>query len=212
MSRVLSRHSSPSHCCVADTNWASRWSGCWSRKRPSTPSPTSMAACESNSWAPPAASRGSYWSSSFRWWSSVPCCSPGSSMRDGVRHLTSKQCMTAACTGPPSPKPCRQQVERARSRHVRIEAIFLRRITMKLAQARIVTNDVLALTRFYADVTGMTPKGDDRYVEFHAPALTLAISSQRTMDAHGAGATAPRANRSLILDFEVADVDKERER
>jgi len=83
---------------------------------------------------------------------------------------------------------------------------------MKLAQARIVTNDVLALTRFYADVTGMTPKGDDRYVEFHAPALTLAISSHRTMDAHGAGATAPRANRSLILDFEVADVDKERER
>ena len=83
---------------------------------------------------------------------------------------------------------------------------------MKLAHARIVTNDVPALTRFYRDVTGITPRGDDRYVEFHAPALTLAISSQTMIDRYGAGATTPAANRSIILDFEVEDVDQERTR
>ena len=83
---------------------------------------------------------------------------------------------------------------------------------MRRAQARIVTNDVPGLTRFYQDVTGMVPKGDDLYVEFHAPALALAISSQRMIERHSAGATVPAANRSMILDFEVADVDAERAR
>ena len=83
---------------------------------------------------------------------------------------------------------------------------------MKLAHARIVTNDVPGLTRFYRDLTGMTPTGDDLYVEFHGSALTLAISSQRMIERHSAGATVPAANRSVILDFEVADVDQERAR
>jgi catechol 2,3-dioxygenase-like lactoylglutathione lyase family enzyme len=83
---------------------------------------------------------------------------------------------------------------------------------MKLAHARIVTNDVPGLTRFYRDLTGMTPTGDDVYVEFHGSALTLAISSQRMIERHSAGATVPAANRSVILDFEVADVDQERAR
>jgi|SRR5580704_16105353 catechol 2,3-dioxygenase-like lactoylglutathione lyase family enzyme len=85
-------------------------------------------------------------------------------------------------------------------------------VSMKLAHARIVTNDVPGLTRFYQQVTGMAPVGDDRYVEFNAPALTLAISSQRMIDVHSAGAATPRANRSVILDFEVDDVDEERAR
>lgn len=83
---------------------------------------------------------------------------------------------------------------------------------MKLAHARIVTNDVPGLTRFYQAVTGTTPDGDDRYVEFHTPALTLAISSQTVINRHSAGATTPAANRSVILDFEVEDVDEERAR
>jgi catechol 2,3-dioxygenase-like lactoylglutathione lyase family enzyme len=83
---------------------------------------------------------------------------------------------------------------------------------MKLAHARIVTNDVPGLTRFYRDLTGMTPTGDDVYVEFHGSALTLAISSQRMIERHSAGATVPAANRSVILDFEVADVDQVRAR
>jgi catechol 2,3-dioxygenase-like lactoylglutathione lyase family enzyme len=83
---------------------------------------------------------------------------------------------------------------------------------MRLAHARIVTDDVRRLTQFYKDVTGLSPVGDDRYVEFHAPELTLAISSQEMIDLHGAGAAKPRENRSVILDFEVEDVDLERNR
>jgi predicted enzyme related to lactoylglutathione lyase len=44
------------------------------------------------------------------------------------------------------------------------------------------------------------------------PTLRLAISSQQTMELYGAGATKPEANRSVILDFEVEDVDAERVR
>ena len=54
--------------------------------------------------------------------------------------------------------------------------------------------------------------GAGRYVEFHGPELTLAISSQHMIDLHSAGATTPAANRSMILDFEVEDVDAERTR
>jgi catechol 2,3-dioxygenase-like lactoylglutathione lyase family enzyme len=80
---------------------------------------------------------------------------------------------------------------------------------MKLAQARIVTNDVPSLTRFYQEVTGMAPEGDDVYVEFHAPALTLAIGSQKMIERRSDDAV---GQRSIILDFEVADVDEERSR
>jgi catechol 2,3-dioxygenase-like lactoylglutathione lyase family enzyme len=80
---------------------------------------------------------------------------------------------------------------------------------MRFAHARIVTNDVPSLTRFYKDVIGLTPAGDDRYVEFYAPELTLAISSQNMIDLHSAGATTPKTNRSVILDFEVQNVDQE---
>jgi catechol 2,3-dioxygenase-like lactoylglutathione lyase family enzyme len=83
---------------------------------------------------------------------------------------------------------------------------------MKLRHARIVTNDVAALVRLYRDLTGITPGGHGDYVEFETPTTTLAISSQRVMDLHGAGATTPAANRSTILDFEVDDVDRERTR
>lgn len=83
---------------------------------------------------------------------------------------------------------------------------------MKLAHARLVTNDVPGLTRFYQEVTGMAPTGDDRYVEFQAPSLTLAISNHTMIERQSAGATMPEANRSVILDFEVDNVDAERAR
>jgi len=84
---------------------------------------------------------------------------------------------------------------------------------MKLTFVRLVTSDVAALTGFYRQVTGGTPKFFSKsYVEFPGAGATLAISDQRMMDQHGAGATAPRANRSVILDFQVDDVDRERAR
>jgi predicted enzyme related to lactoylglutathione lyase len=83
---------------------------------------------------------------------------------------------------------------------------------MRLASARVVTNDVPRLARFYQEVTTVAPVGGDDYVELRTPGGTLAISSQRSMDLFAAGATAPGVNRSAIIDFEVDDVDEERSR
>jgi catechol 2,3-dioxygenase-like lactoylglutathione lyase family enzyme len=84
---------------------------------------------------------------------------------------------------------------------------------MKLAHARIVTQDVRKLTRFYREVTGLTPVGDDQhYVEFHGLGLALAISSERMIAQYGRGAAIAHANRSMILDFEATDVDAEHAR
>ena len=83
---------------------------------------------------------------------------------------------------------------------------------MRLAHARIVTNNVPALVEFYKKLTGITPVGDDQYAEFHGSQLTLAISSQRIIEIYGASATMSQSTSSVILDFEVADVDAEHAR
>jgi uncharacterized glyoxalase superfamily protein PhnB len=83
---------------------------------------------------------------------------------------------------------------------------------MRLRHARIVTKDVRALARFYQQITGIEPEGSDDYLEFRTPEGAFAISSQQKMDEHGAGATSPASNHSMVLDFEVEDVDKERSR
>jgi uncharacterized glyoxalase superfamily protein PhnB len=81
---------------------------------------------------------------------------------------------------------------------------------MKLAQARLVTNDVPALARFYEELLGIAPIGSEDYVELRIPGSTLAISSKRSVDLFNAGAAEPAANQSVILDFQVKDVDRER--
>src|SRR5262245_21341589 len=43
---------------------------------------------------------------------------------------------------------------------------------MKFAHARIVAQDVSGLTRFYRELTGMPPTGDDRYAERDGPMIT----------------------------------------
>jgi catechol 2,3-dioxygenase-like lactoylglutathione lyase family enzyme len=82
---------------------------------------------------------------------------------------------------------------------------------MKLTQTRIVTQNVPSLARFYEELTGIVPDGSDEYVEFCiGGAGGLAICSKRSADMFGGGAAAPASNRSVILDFEVENVDKER--
>ena len=84
---------------------------------------------------------------------------------------------------------------------------------MKFQYTRIVTEDVQALTRFYKEITGIAPMVfNDAYVEFPNEGTALAISSQQTMELHGAGATVPASNRSIVMDFQVDDVDQERAR
>ena len=83
---------------------------------------------------------------------------------------------------------------------------------MRLVQARLVTSDVPALSRFYENVLGIASIGSEDYVELRGSGRTLAFSSKRSVDLFNAGAAEPAANRSVILDFLVNDVDQERER
>ncbi len=83
---------------------------------------------------------------------------------------------------------------------------------MRLAQARLVTADVPALSRFYEKVLSVAAIGSEDYVELRGVSSALAISSKRSVDLFNAGAAEPAANRSVILDFQVSDVDQERSR
>jgi uncharacterized glyoxalase superfamily protein PhnB len=81
---------------------------------------------------------------------------------------------------------------------------------MKLVNARLVTNQVTALAEFYSHVLGIEPVGSDDYVELRlVTGSAIAISSKQSMDQFGAGAAQPAENRSVILDFQVDDVDRE---
>src|SRR5262249_48099617 len=83
---------------------------------------------------------------------------------------------------------------------------------MKLSHARLITNDVALLARFYQRITGIAPVGNEDYVEIRTPGGTLAIGSFRSMQRYGASAAVPGANRSAIVEFQVEDVDHERAR
>jgi uncharacterized glyoxalase superfamily protein PhnB len=85
---------------------------------------------------------------------------------------------------------------------------------MNLKQSRLVTEDVQLLTRFYEAVTGAKAEVlSAGYVEFqHSPCQGLAITAASTTRAYGEGVLDSGANRSLVLDFEVEDVDAHYER
>lgn len=83
---------------------------------------------------------------------------------------------------------------------------------MKFASTRIVTEDVSALAAFYQRITGVAPLGNEDFVEVRTAGVVLAICSRRSVDQDNAGAAVAGANRSVILEFEVADVDAERGR
>ncbi len=80
---------------------------------------------------------------------------------------------------------------------------------MNLKQTRLVTNNVLKLTDFYEELTGATADVISAgYVEFQrSPCAGLAITSAATAAIYGEDVLASAANRSLVLDFEVSDVD-----
>lgn len=83
---------------------------------------------------------------------------------------------------------------------------------MKLASTRIVTQDVPALARFYEGVTGVAPVGNEDFVELRTAGSVLAICSQRSVEQDNASAAVAAENRSMILEFEVEDVDAEQMR
>ena len=85
---------------------------------------------------------------------------------------------------------------------------------MNLKQTRLVTKDVDKLTRFYERVTGASATVlSSGYVEFQrSPCAGLAITSAVAAEVYGEGVLCSSANRSLVLDFEVEDVDAEYKR
>ncbi|HEX6392706.1 MAG TPA: VOC family protein [Acidimicrobiales bacterium] len=76
-------------------------------------------------------------------------------------------------------------------------------LTMRLAQARIVTDDVEGAASFYASVLGVRVCLNEYYVEVPAGDATLGFSKARFTEC---GVTAVP---QVILDFEVDDVDAE---
>ena len=83
---------------------------------------------------------------------------------------------------------------------------------MKLVHPRLVTKNVPGLARFYEQVLGVDAIGSEDYVGLRGRGVALVISSKRSIDLFNAGAAEAAANRSVIFDFEVDDVDKERSR
>lgn len=83
---------------------------------------------------------------------------------------------------------------------------------MKLASTRIVTKNVPALAAFYEKITQIPPVGTDTYVEIRTPGSVLAIADEESVKRNNAGAAIAASNHTMILEFEVADVDVERAR
>ena len=79
---------------------------------------------------------------------------------------------------------------------------------MQLTATRIITDDVDALVAFYEKVTGVTAvRLHPLFAELRTESGTLAIASSATVPLLGENAARAGANRSVILDFLVDDVD-----
>lgn len=85
---------------------------------------------------------------------------------------------------------------------------------MNLVSVRIITADVKRLLKFYEEVTGVTPiQYTPDFAELKTQTATLAIGSTNTLQFFGGDEVAKAAqNRTAIIEFRVADVDKDYER
>jgi predicted enzyme related to lactoylglutathione lyase len=79
---------------------------------------------------------------------------------------------------------------------------------MELVSIRIITDDVARLVAFYEQVTGTTAVwGNEVFAELPTASGTLAIAGTQTVPLFGSGAAESGANRSVIIEFLVDDVD-----
>jgi predicted enzyme related to lactoylglutathione lyase len=80
---------------------------------------------------------------------------------------------------------------------------------MSFTSIRIVTDDLDGLVAFYEQVTGQqAERPAPVFAQFSGPGGTLAIASTATVGMLGAALT-PATNRSVVVEFQVADVDGE---
>ncbi len=83
----------------------------------------------------------------------------------------------------------------------------------RLASLRIITADIRRLVEFYQVVTGVEAQwSTDEFAELRWPAFTLAIGSTATLALFGGDVAQAAANRSVIVEFEVDDVDSDHDR
>ena len=81
---------------------------------------------------------------------------------------------------------------------------------MNLTSIRLVTDDVDRLVEFYETVTGVVAtRPAPVFAEFRTEAGTFAIASSATVAMLGDHAPKPGPDGSIIVEFEVADVDAE---
>ena len=81
---------------------------------------------------------------------------------------------------------------------------------MNFVSIRLITNDVDGLVKFYEQITGLSSvRYTKDFAELKTPSCTLAIANASTMAMFGAGAAHAADNHSVIVEFLVADVDKE---
>lgn len=84
---------------------------------------------------------------------------------------------------------------------------------MNFISVRIITDDVPRLVAFYEQLTALPARwATEEFAELVTSSCTLAIGSTRTMQLFAANAAIPAANRTVILEFIVDDVDHEFER
>lgn len=84
---------------------------------------------------------------------------------------------------------------------------------MQFVSTRIITGDVNRLVDFYEMVTDVSAVwGNELFAEIPTPVGTLAIGSDKTVPLFAAGSAEPSANRSVIVEFMVDDVDAEYQR
>jgi predicted enzyme related to lactoylglutathione lyase len=79
---------------------------------------------------------------------------------------------------------------------------------MNLVSVRIITAELDRMLDFYARLTGAPfdrPVAD--FAEIRTPNGTLALGSTRTVGLFGPGSAEPSANRSVIIELLVDDVD-----
>ncbi|QDQ97715.1 VOC family protein [Tomitella fengzijianii] len=80
---------------------------------------------------------------------------------------------------------------------------------MQLAATRIITDDVDALVAFYEAATGIAAvRLHPLFAELRTPSGTLAIASTATVPLLGDDVAEAHANRSVMFDFLVDDVDE----
>ena len=81
---------------------------------------------------------------------------------------------------------------------------------MKFASVRIITHDLDRIVAFYENVTGLTAsRPTPFFAELVTPGGAVAFGSVETVAMLGPDVSTPENNTSVLLEFEVDDVDAE---